>query len=306
MPENKRPIGKLYSELYEPQVDASNDSEVMRYRIALVVFDTINHLSNGGFKEISALARYLERETGIAGPNRMTSGAGYDIAWIEYFQGLDRTTFLDNITRVIVFLAEASSSRRYRIENYSRSQLVATFARVFEETNILLEVDEKGGIHPKIDTAFSRQRISVIAGLEGKSFTAAHEYVDQCLSALREEPPDGAEAIRDLFLAAENIFKQMFPDVDRLDQRMVGKKLKPVVKQLPDAKQLESMCAAFTQWVNVGQDFRHEDRQSKMNQPSEDLTTLMVTLGFSHIRWLASFNRRREEGIPVQEQSHST
>ena len=304
MPE-KRPTGKPYSELYEPQVDASNDSEVMRRRIALEVFDRIYPLS-----QITGLAQYLERETGIPGPRRTPPGAQYDETWIEYFQDLDRTTFLDNITHVIEFLVVIGSSQNLRKERlfYSnlRSQLVATIARVFEETNTLLEVDGDGGIHPKVDTAFARQRISVVAGLDGESFTAAREYVDHCLSALREDPPDGAEAIRDLFLAAENIFKQMFPDVDRLDQRTVGRELKPVVRQMPDKKQLESMCAAFTQWVNVGQDFRHEIGRPEMNQPSEDLTTLMVTLGFSHIRWLASIQRRRDDGITVQELSHAT
>ena len=163
----KRPTGKPYSELYEPQVDASNDSEVMRRRIALEVFDRIRPLSH-----ISELARYLERETGIPGPRRISRGAEYDETWIGYFQDLDRTTFLDNITHVIVFLMVSGSSRKSHKERQFharlRSQLVETFARVFEETNILLEVDEDGGIHPKVDTAFARQRISVVAGLEWK------------------------------------------------------------------------------------------------------------------------------------------
>lgn len=128
-------------------------------------------------------------------------------------------------------------------------------------------------------------------GLDGSNFQAAREYVDQCMSALKQVPPDGAEAIRDLFLAAENIFKQMFPHVDRLDQRGIGKELRPLVTSSPEASQFQNMCAAFTQWVNTAHDYRHESDGPEMNQPSEALTNLLVTSGFSYIRWLADIHR---------------
>lgn len=290
MSETPKPLGRLYSELYQSKADPTNDSEVMRRRVALEVYHTAK-----GLAEARDFAEYLERETGLKGPLGISPGPNYSDPWIDFFVELDRATCLDNLTRAINYLTKRGSKQSYPSERsryFEACQyLVDTIARIFSETGVLLQIDRKGGIHPKVDEAFTLQRASVIAGLEGEGFRAAREYVDQCLGSLREQPPDGAEAIRDLFLAAENIFKQIFPDVDRLDQRTVGRKLKPLLSSSPDAQQLASMCAALTQWVNVGQDYRHEDGEPEMNQPSEDLTTLMVSVGFSQVRWLASIRR---------------
>jgi hypothetical protein len=284
-----RPLGQLFSLTYREPDEPAEDHERLRRRLALALFEAA-----GGYRTHSSatlLSKRIERRFGIPAPHNKVE-AEYDFGWVRFFNGLTREDLLDIIT--------VAATSPELVQRGTSKALIGEIERIFRETNAPYEIDALGGVHPRRDLAFSIQRASVVQGLDGPEYAPAREYVDECVKALRQSLPDGAEAIRDVFLAIENVFRQMFPDQQRLTSGGVSARLRPFIEEIfPDgeverAPYLQA-ASSFGCWIQASNGYRHEQPQPTVNQPPEELYTLLVTQGFSFLRWLTRLRKTQRD-----------
>jgi hypothetical protein len=78
------------------------------------------------------------------------------------------------------------------------------------------EVDRLGGVHYKHDQAFREQVSAAIASLQPARYTNARAEFERARTEMLKPVPDGKQAVRSVFSAAEGLFKLTFPGQQRL------------------------------------------------------------------------------------------
>src|SRR5258708_34935858 len=86
---------------------------------------------------------------------------------------------------------------------------IAAVRRIFEEQNVHYTVDGDGGVHFQFDEQFAKDRAAAIESLQGDRYANARNAFDGGMEAFSKAPPDGKNAVRGVFSAAENVFKLM-------------------------------------------------------------------------------------------------
>lgn len=272
-----------YSKLYQPPEESSGDKLRVRRRMAVAfsVAAEENHY---------AVLREIEAELGIEPPS--ISYNSY-VDWRSYLEAIEWSDFLSTFSILLSVLMAKNSYTSVENAKKLRSKL----RRIFAEENVLLSLGNDDIIHPKIDTAFERLHETLIRGLEGKKYEAVREHLSKLEAALVSDPVDGAEAIRRVHLAAENVVKQMFT-VERLSEAPVRKKLRQLIGSIyPEgsterkiaSEQIEGFCI----WMKGANFYRHEDGDEKPTQPTEEISFLAVSDGLSFLRWLVSIREIR-------------
>jgi hypothetical protein len=168
-------------------------------------------------------------------------------------------------------------------------------ARIFQEQAMAYRLDKGGAVRRLIDTDFERNQYATIAGLGGRKFKVAKGYFDQAGEALEKTPPDTAGMVRNVFLANEEVFKLMFPAVDRLVAGNVRNHLKPENSVSTQSAKTASqeMANSFAKWVAACQQYRHAPGEVHQGgespaAPPLDLAIVMMSNGTSFLRWLIS------------------
>jgi hypothetical protein len=115
------------------------------------------------------------------------------------------------------------------------------------------------------------------------------------MAALANVPPNRKGAIREVFGAAEAIFKLILPNVARLGAAELNDLAPLLQKAYPDegAAQRSSakMLSSFKDWVDAAHFNRHEQgTPDEAAQPSLGLAVYIVSAGASHVRWLAELD----------------
>jgi hypothetical protein len=88
-----------------------------------------------------------------------------------------------------------------------RSGYVNTLRRIVAEENLLYDVDEKAGFHPKVDQEFGRVINAAIAALDLPRLGAVRAAFEGAQKKLTAGVPDYKGAVRDLFVAVETAFR---------------------------------------------------------------------------------------------------
>lgn len=277
MAEGDVPQGQRFSLVYLRRDDQLEDSVRMRRRLAA----TIEEYAFGDFSE------YLSRELGLQ--SKYLYGQG---DWTTYFSSLELSDVLDSVTVFNKYIL----ARRGIGDQYDRRRAMEVaplwlpeVRRIFAEEGVRYSVDAQGGVHLRVDEQFEVTRAATVQGMGAPRYAAALGSLEAGYKALDGVPPDGREAIRDVFGAAENVFKQTF-GAQRLAGHLIDQCLRPAVAALPwNQEALEAgdvMCGALKNWATAAHKYRHEIGRPDPHQPPLDLAVLMVSQGTAFVRWL--------------------
>jgi hypothetical protein len=176
-----------------------------------------------------------------------------------------------------------------------RTRWLTEVARIFREEEVQYSVDDRGGVHFLIDSEFERSRASTIAALSNARYANVNAEYSRVESALGMVPPNGKDAIRSTFTAAEGLFRLIFPQAPRLTGSEVSKHLQPMVQRVyaNDRTALGSaskILSSFQAWVDAAHFYRHEAGTEDVAQPPIGLAILLVSQGAAAIRWLAELD----------------
>lgn len=271
-------IGRRFSHTYLGGGDPQSDSPRMRRRLSVACPDAY------------FLHRHLEAELGVYVQYRTHLRTGVGGVTLEFFTKSALRDVLDAVTLIYKYDLPAQRDRAQK--------WLSDVRRVFAEENLAYSVDEEGGVHYSVDSAFEAVKASTLHSLRGSRYANASAMFEQGMRSLDATPPNGKDAIRAVFSSAEGLFRVMYPDVPRLGaqeaDRMIGPELARVYGEDQTARHAASkLLGSFKSWVDGAHFYRHEPGQEEVAQPPLDLAVLMIQQGAGFIRWLAQLDQWR-------------
>ncbi|KJC52194.1 hypothetical protein [Bradyrhizobium sp. LTSP857] len=274
-----KPIGQRFSQVYLRRDELLQDSQRARRRLAAWL---------GASEDASDLGEFLVAELGID----LVYQYGWD--WVASLAKLGTPDFLDSIT--LAYRHFTQKKRGGMRDPSSNEKFLEVCRRIFTEESLSYTIDDAGGVHFKVDGEFAANTNAAVSAINGARFGNARAEFEKGLSALSGATPDGKEAIRGVFGAAECIFKLMFPRTAKLISADVAKNLGAASQSLyasdPAAQRAASkMVASFADWVDACHNYRHEQGVEDPSQPPLDLAIELVSAGAGFVRWLARFDR---------------
>lgn len=284
---SEQTIGKRFTHIYLVRGEPEKDSAKARFRLAKLAEKSfpITHPSYSSRSQNNPDSLVQEKIENEIGVEFATHGVR---SWKRYFEKITVNDMLDTITVLVEGLC---------IKN-EMDMFIAEAQRILKEENLAYKIDDVGGLHPFIDSAFSTELDSVISFLNDTRHAASAEYVNRIDGFLLQSPQDFMGAIRVVFGACENTFKLMY-NVPRLDaktaENSIGCDQQKIYKnngtlQRSSAKILTS----FKQWVDAVHFYRHEQGKEELSQPAEEIAILLISQGLSFVRWLAMLDRKKD------------
>ena len=157
-------------------------------------------------------------------------------------------------------------------------------------------IDDRGGVHYKVDQEFERNRTSTIAHLNHPRYQNVDASFQAVQTALDNAAPDGKAAIRHTFEAAEILFRLICPKAPRLGGAEINTHLKPLVETLYGSDLTASrasmkLLASFSDWVDGVHFYRHGQGTEEPTQAPLEIAILTISMGASVIRWLAEIDQ---------------
>jgi hypothetical protein len=272
--------GKRFSLVYLRNGELLRDDPRMRRRLSRLLYAACRPVDLH-----TTFDQLLGSELGEPG----IFDARYQHRWDEYFGKAKLRVLLDLPSMARKALVEGGAGSQW-------STIPAEINRIFAETEVGYTCDSKGGVRYVTDEAYEANVTSSIAALQGDRYKTAAGYIRTMDGAMTRNPPDGRDAMRAVFDAAENIFKQM-TGLDQLKSNLAGERLEPLIKKhfannthaIPShVKCLQS----FRDWIDAAHFYRHEPGKAEPSQPPEALLILFVSQGVSFVRWLATLDRQ--------------
>ena len=265
---NERPEGLPFSKLYARPTKPVSDSKRARTRLK------------------AAFKRFNVDEDKLAQELAFHCGISVEIGYDSYLF----SRFIDNasIPDLLDFVTLCSKC----LKSYSppAHQWIAFVENVFREEGLPYTVDQKGGVHHYVDEEFRQSINLVLQGLDQGRWSAALASFKEGLTALDKGPSDNLQAVRRVFDACENVFKQQF-GTSRLGKTEVTKSLIPKLQSKLSGANLNASklyAASFGEWANALHNFRHADGEPVPLSPDDQLTIALFTAGAGYLRWLVS------------------
>jgi hypothetical protein len=267
-----KPFGQRYTHVYIQRGKPSADSERMRRRLLALYTE---------YQPIG-IAEFLEKKLGVF------------FYALEFFPKASLEDVLDAIT--LVFQFRKAKPHAYNNYHYANTW-ISEVSEIFSEENVAYSIDAAGGIHPKPDEAFARNRASAVAALSGPRYENVSDLFERAHAGLLLSPPDYKSSIRGVFHAAEGLFCLMFPGRNKLVADAVDEELSKAVQRIyvSDSRALRAslrQVKSLQEWVDGAHNYRHEQGSEEISQPPEELAIEMISLGTSFVRWLASIDAR--------------
>jgi hypothetical protein len=269
--------GERFSLLYVQPADPVPDSARARHRIGALLGEAV---ANG---HVEGLAAHLSRNLGVP----MPGNGRYPSHLNQFIRECQTADFLDMVTVV------------YRYLFWHRSEGTANWWRdavrqIFNEENLGYEIDDAGGLHPRVDRAFQKNLVSAIAGLQSDRYQKVRELIELSSTNLCADPPNYKQAWRATLSAVEVLFGLMFPYA-RLTTDEIERRLQPMVERAyegdPTAQNAaQKMLAGFGEWLEASQKYRHQPGAAEVPQPPADIAILSIGHGVSLLRWLAGLH----------------
>jgi hypothetical protein len=271
-----------FTQRYRPKSPIrGTDSARARKRFATLLFDLFKAVSNSS-ELWGNFANAIERELGVDVPSSYMS---HDLT--KFVQECELDDFLDSI------------SVTYRITraHYQGQKLGSHFlefvARVFNEENLCYRIDERGMVHFRVDQQHEESTMAAIEALDTARFNAARDAFERARDDMQRSTPDSLGMTRNLFEAAESVFKTVTKSGSALDAAEVKKSLIPYMdRRMKDADSVAKRSAAklvegFADWVNACHPYRHGHDQAEAPAPPIEMAIALMGAGASYIRWLA-------------------
>jgi len=256
--------------------DPAPDSARARHRIGSLFREGLFH------SRFDQLAAYLVRNIGISLPENHR----YPSCWHQFMRECRIADFIDTITVVYRYLFWHVSEE---IANWWRDSV----KQIMAEENLAYEIDEVGGLHPRIDSEFQRNVASAVAGLEAERYRGVRELLERASGNLSANPPNYRQAWRATLSAMEAVFALMFPQA-RFTNDEIERHLKPLIERAyqgdpTSQKAALRMLICLQEWVEASRSFRHYPGAPDCSQPPPDMAVLSISCGASLVRWIAGF-----------------
>lgn len=288
---DNRPLGKLFSEVYRERGAPDPDSKKFRVQTLAILEDLFrrNLLDQGELHE------YLKREAGMV----VEVVHSYYDSTYRYERFISESP-IDDLLDFITFVARCLSQKRVPVQNVWNSKVQAAF----DAQNLCYELDSLGGVHHRIDAAYSQSKSLTLACLADAKFAAAHDEIEKAFGFLTAIPPDYKMAVVNAFLAAENVFKTLTDTNNGLAKGTVEKALGRHVQRFYNGADSATSQAgmrlveSFASWSNACHPYRHGQNGHEVVAPPEEIAITLVTAGADFIRWLvelAKLNRETEQ-----------
>ncbi len=272
--------GERFTSLYVAPGDPLPDSGRARHRVGALLGETV--FADHGER----LAAQLDRQLGIPVP-----GDGrYSSHWRAFLRECRTADFLDIITVVYRYLF-------WHVSDGTAIWWRDAVRQIFAEENLAYNIDDVGGVHPRVDQEFQRNLTSAIAALQSDRYQNVRELVESVSSKLATQPPNYKQAWRAMLSAMEMLFGLMFPHA-RLSADEIERRLQPVIRlaYAGDATAqgaAQRMLTGFQEWVAASHAYRHEPGVAEPGQPPEDIAILAISTATSWLRWLAALDQQR-------------
>lgn len=282
----ERPSGRRYSFTYLDPGKPVYQSRKLQFRAG-------SFFSESFSSEAGAVQSHLEAELGLP----MLS-AGYAHNNVRKFLAESQVSdFLEAVTIIAEALRVKDKDNKYHSDPNRAFSWVTFLQRAFLEENSIFELDRLGGVHPRIDAKFTSERVSGLKGLEPNRYLNAREHFETAHAALDEMPPATNRAIRETFLANEELFKLVCPSASRLEGSEVTRRLVPLLDSVADGAEkdaLNGMLRAATHYIAASHSFRHAQGQPDLPPASLETATLMIGSGTALLRWLIWLDGQRQ------------
>lgn len=282
-----KPIGQRYSLTYMSRGELKSDSTEFRFRLAKLMSKERFHpkkkkrYSQDWMTDRSLMEEALEDDLGFV---FATIGRR---DWVTFFEKISLMKALDAIT----------IAHKQMKETVGPQDFISQVNRIFSEENLAFTVDDEGGVHPVIDTVFSKSNTEVILGLSQERYDLSRSRIEQIDPLIMGVNPDFIGAIRAAFGAAENLFKLMYSSA-RLDEGSAKNKMEPQLQRLyaEDAVMLRSnaqILGSFLSWIDAAHHYRHEPGSEQPTQPSSELAIALISQGLTFTRWLVAIDQKQ-------------
>ena len=282
---NTTPTGLRFSHVYLERGPLAPDSQRMRFRLARL----IDHFDQ--FAREPLLSKTVELELGIRSPWSVNND------WPELLPKWQLRDVLDLVTVAFrVLRIHAKSGRHFGRSSASWLQDVN---RIFAEEGVSYKVDDAGGVHFVVDEEHARNVAASIAGLQSPRYANVLHSFEDATKALNEAPPNGKQAIRSTFAAAESLFRLILPKAPRLGAKE-AEGLNASLDMMYSGDKTARLAAtkllrSFQEWVDAAHFYRHEPGQAdSVSQPPLNMAVHMMSVGASHLRWLAEIDSAKQ------------
>ena len=208
-------------------------------------------------------------------------------------------SFLTPLYEALSVRARGFSMNRGGIEAGAHTSLLEFVSSAFREEGLAYTIDSKGGVHPFVDAEFQRNRQSALRALGGSRYSNVDYAFQAAFGRLTLREIDTKAAVRDIFDAAESLFKLILaPKNPELTARAIEKELLPIIARTPatsDAVARHAMgraLSAFAKWVEACRPYRHGQQAETVVAPPLELALLLLSQGASFLRWLGEIDQR--------------
>ncbi|MCS6760009.1 MAG: hypothetical protein MO852_14540 [Candidatus Devosia euplotis] len=281
----------LFSQNYLLRLDLMPDSQRMRRHLGTLA----------GSQNLAKFRDILTRELGIPLESRLND---YSSLWSDAVAKLElrdclyvTTIRFQNLTYEY---SDGDGSQKRKIQ----SHFLAEARRIFREEQVGYRIDDQGGVHFLVDSAFEISRVSVINGLGKERYTAARSLFEAAIASLDSTPSDPKGAVRNTFFAVESLFRLIYLTAHQLSGSEVLKHLKPAVDeaykdQEPAIYVAQKQVASLREWIDAAHFYRHEPGTEEPAQPPIEIAIELVSQGAAW-RWLGGWNGRSDSAGVVQ------
>lgn len=246
-----------------------------------------------GSQYLGRIRDVLQRELGIT----LDSGLNdYANRWPEAVAKMELRDCLDLITIRFQNLTHEYYNSDGSEKRKMKSHFLTEARRIFREEQVGYTIDDQGGVHFLVDSAFEISRVSVISGLGKERYTTARSLFEAAMAYLDSSPPDPKAAVRNTFFAVEGLFRLMYPTAHQLSSGEVLKHLKPTVDatykdQKPAIYVAQKQVASLREWIDAAHFYRHEPGTEEPAQPPIEIAIELVSQGAAWLRWLATMDK---------------
>lgn len=258
-----------FSKLYLAPPPVAVDSPKARSRIG-------GYCSALHFRAIDAIRETIDQELGI----HIVSGSRIPNIR-RFFDVCEHPDFLDALTHVV----SALQKNEYWQEAHDCRAFIS---RVLAEQNLPYRLGDDDCIHPLVDSAFERERASILMALSAVSFPAARNSLQLAFDSLKPDGTGTHDAVRHCFDAVENVFKATFPE-KLLGAVEIKRWIEPIIAKKYEGRAANAglrLVAAFKEYVNAMHQYRHADGEPAPTPPPIDLAVLLLSQGTANLRWL--------------------
>lgn len=280
----EKPVGGLFTHVYQDRGHPADDSIVLRNRLA-------SYLGRNHVDELWGLFNYLAQETGyiqLAQHRKLTA------TFVELKIG----EFLNVITLIWRFFAPRQFAPAYELPKAQKSTAdwKRFVERVFIEENIGYRLDAKCGVHHVVDAEFQHNRASVLRSMDDPRYDAVRNAFDRAHAHLSPANLDPKAVIRSIFESLETLSRLMVGGKN-LNKFCAENQLRNEARKVfgtdgTNIAAVDATFSAFGSWIEGIHLYRHGQAVEVPVDPSLEWTVYIVSSASTYLRLLIDIDKK--------------